>query len=379
MKNPLAVLSPLPRGFSIAWLPPKGSCPSGGGGRAATEQENMATSQTKETPPLVYKPRILTELLDGPTDIDWLIDDIIPPQSSGLLVGDGGTGKTWLALDLAIAVATGTLWLGEFEARKGAVLVVDEENAELMLRKRLIMLLEGRGLKPDNIGMYFLIGEGINLSPYEQRGKHVPSESYVKLHNTIQLLKPSLVIFDSLTRVHTSNENAASEMSVLFSYVKRLIRETEISCLFPHHMNKGLGSTKSGHRIRGSSDLRNFADYTLLIDKEGDIITVTHDKARWAEPVPTFKTRLQVTDTNAMLLYEGKAPKTTAVQFVKDHLAKHPGATFKDMEHVAEKLGVCKGRKLRSVLPWCEEKKIIVSVGRPKKYRLPDAFDQALF
>lgn len=334
----------------------------------------------QKKPPAVYTPRVLTDLLNGPTDIDWLIDDIIPPQSSGLLVGDGGTGKTWLALDLAIAVATGTLWLGEFEAQQGTVLVVDEENAELMLRKRLLMLLEGRGLKHDNVGMYFLVGEGVNLSPYDLgKGTHKSSPSYEKLCNTILLLKPSLVIFDSLTRVHTSNENAASEMAVLFSYVKRLIRKTGTNCLFPHHMNKGQGSTKSGHRIRGSSDLRNFADYTLLIDKSKDLITIEHDKARWAEPIPTFKVRLKVTDTSAILLYEGKAPKTTAVQFIKDHLTQHPGATFKEMEKTAEKSGVCKGRKLRSVLPWCEKEKIIVAEGRPKRYSLPDDIDKAWF
>lgn len=335
-------------------------------------------AQKKPLP--VYVPKILTDLLNGPTDIDWLIDGIIPPQSSGLLVGDGGTGKTWLALDLALAVATGTSWMGEFKAHQGTVLVVDEENAELMLRERLYMLLEGRGLKPDNVGIYFLVGEGINLSPHEQRGKLAPSESYTKLLNTIMLLKPVLVIFDSLTRVHTSNENAASEMAVLFSYVKRLIRKTGANCFFPHHMNKGQGSTKSGYRIRGSSDLRNFADYTLLIDKAKDLLTIEHDKARWAEPVPTFKVRLKMTDTSAVLLYEGKAPKTTVVQFIKDYLERHGKATFKDMKEAVEKLGVCKEDKLRKELRWCEKEKIVIASNtRPKVYKLPDAFDQAMF
>jgi RecA-family ATPase len=336
-------------------------------------------TQPKKSPP-IYVPKILTDLLNGPTDIDWIIDGIIPPQSSGLIVGDGGTGKTWLALDLALAVATGTAWMGEFEARQGTVLVVDEENAELMLRERLYMLLEGRGLKHDNVGVYFLVGEGVNLSPHERRGQFEPSESYIKLYNTIMALKPSLVILDSLTRVHTSNENAASEMATLFSFVKRLIRDTDTNCFFPHHMNKGQGSSKSGHRIRGSSDLRNFADYTLLIDKEKDLLTIEHDKARWSEPIPTFKVRLKVTDTSAVLLYEGKAPKMTVVQFIKDYLEKHGKATFNDMKQVVEKLGICKSDKLRKELRWCEKEKIIVASNtRPKIYKLPDAFDQAMF
>ncbi len=115
------------------------------------------------TPQKPYAPVTLPELLDGPTEIDWLIDGVVPIPTSGILAGDSGIGKTWMVLDLAIAVATGESWLGHFNTQQGTVLIVDEDNAELLLRVRLLKLLAGRNLKqPDEVPISFLVGQHVN-------------------------------------------------------------------------------------------------------------------------------------------------------------------------------------------------------------------------
>ena len=180
-----------------------------------------------------FKTLTLAELLDGPTEIDWLVEQIIPPTSSGILAGNSDVGKTWLTLELAIAVATGEDWLGHFPTRQGKVLIVDEENADLLLRVRLLKLLEDRGLDESNLPIEFLIGNGILISPHKRKGTSDIefNLTYKRLAATIDNLKPALVIFDSLTRIHGEDENSSNKMAGLFNGVKRLVDSSGASLL----------------------------------------------------------------------------------------------------------------------------------------------------
>ena len=332
------------------------------------------------TTPKPYIPQTLSDLLTGPTDIDWIVEDIIPPQTSGLLAGEGGVGKTWLMLELALAVATGTPWLGKFPTRQGTVLVVDEENAELMLRIRVMKMLEGRNLKPD-IPLFFLIGEGINLTPIRGQ-KLVPSASFNRLLTTIEVLKPTLTLFDSLTRVHSSNENAAPEMAEIFRCVRHLLDTTGTSCLFSHHMRK-MGSSKSGDRIRGTTDLRNFADYTVLVDsikgKKG-MMKVQHDKSRWSEPIPTFNVKLEVESTWAKLTHDGAAT-STMWEWLERFLtkAKDHKATRQVILDAAAIEGFTEWKIDKKLREWANSGKLIkIGTNRKVNYRLPTLLDLAM-
>jgi len=327
--------------------------------------------------PTLYVPQTLSNLLVGPTDIDWIVEGLIPPQTSGLFVGEGGVGKTWLSLELALAIATGTPWLGKFPTRQGTVLIVDEENAELMLRIRMTKLLKGRGLKTDDLPLYFLIGEGINLSP--KRGSGSPSESFKQLLATVDVLKPILTLFDSLTRVHTSNENAANEMAEVFRQMRTIINTTGTSITSNHHTRK-MSATKSGDRIRGSSDLRNFADYTMLMDKtKKGPLKVQHDKSRWSEILPPFSVKLEVTDEWAKLTHTGKA-SSDLWDWLEEFLEDAGKATRVEILDGAEEAGFSRQGMDSNLKEWQEGKKLMGqhTKGKPKFYWLPDALDQAM-
>jgi 5S rRNA maturation endonuclease (ribonuclease M5) len=107
------------------------------------------------------KPRWLTPLTefigkDEPDDDDsedWIIRDFIPRGEPALLVGPPKSGKTWALLDLAIAVATGTDWLGGVQkntlGRPGRVLGVVLEDSLRRLGKRTWRLCRGRGIRPN--------------------------------------------------------------------------------------------------------------------------------------------------------------------------------------------------------------------------------------
>ena len=66
----------------------------------------------------------------------WLVEDIIPEGNVTLLSGDGATGKSLLALQLAVAVATGGHWFG-FKPEPGGALYVSAEDEIEELHRRL--------------------------------------------------------------------------------------------------------------------------------------------------------------------------------------------------------------------------------------------------
>ena len=83
------------------------------------------------------------ELLESDAPpIEYVVDIII---AKGLIVlsAKSKMGKSWLALQLAVAVASGEDFLG-FNTQQGGVLYIDLENAESIARSRLAIILDGK-------------------------------------------------------------------------------------------------------------------------------------------------------------------------------------------------------------------------------------------
>jgi hypothetical protein len=307
-----------------------------------------------------FKPQMLTDLLVGSTDVEWVLEPFIPPQGSALLAGHSGSGKTWLGLDIALAVATGDPWLGRFSVKQGTVLIVDEENSELLLRVRLHKLLKGRQIDPKDIPLYFLVNECVNLSPTLSGNKIEYDQSYRRLGATIADIQPRLVIFDSLTRVHRANENSANEIAQVFTGLK-LFTKLGMSCLMIHHFRKS-GASVSGDRIRGSADIRAFFDTTMLVNPSNGRCRIEHDKPRWSEKRDPFFVNFTNHDDDAFTITYGgeegdptgpgvKMQRTWDIirrQFQNGHLVKRQ--ELRDATR-----GVCSVRYLDETLKWATD------------------------
>jgi hypothetical protein len=308
-----------------------------------------------DQPPVKVKPyptTSLPDLLTGPSEVDWLLEPFLPPGGAVLLAGTSGVGKTWLSLNLALSVGAGRPWLGRFKVRQGGVLIVDEENSELLLRVRLLKLLKGLDLNGQGLPLHFAIGNAIDLSPTRapRTGQLVASESFRRLLETATILRPALIVFDSLTRVHRANENASGEMAAVFGYVKRLTTATGATALLVHHFRKG-GSGNSGERIRGSSDIRAFCDTTLLVDEREGGCKITHDKSRWSEPIKPFGVDFHHTDDATFRLsYAGLESVLPPIwDWIQSALGDGP-KTRQQLIQLAEDDGICSVRTMDTEL-----------------------------
>lgn len=185
--------------------------------------------------------------LAGPVpNWDWLVDPLLLKGELLALVGDGGLGKSWLTLDLAVALAMGREeWLGLPLPDDGETLYVDQENPYVGVRNRLKKL----GLsEAASKRIRYLWQAGVKLDS---------EDGAQKLLEDAVAMKPKLIVIDSFSTVHRKNENSAEDMNpVLHGGILPLARETNATVILIHHTNKSGGT-------RGSSAINNACDNVL--------------------------------------------------------------------------------------------------------------------
>ena len=188
------------------------------------------------------------DLTAEPPEYEWLVDGVIAKGDTTLLVGEPNVGKSWVSLSLAVAIANGEeKWIKWPLNHHGKVLYVDEENPYDVVYQRLHQL----GLRKfDNVR--YLHRQGVRL---DRRFDRFLDEAI--------LYQPTLIVLDSLTRLHTQDENNAGAMAALFNdSINALTKETGAAIMVLHHTNKGEANS-SYVRTRGSSDIGAAVDCGL--------------------------------------------------------------------------------------------------------------------
>jgi RecA-family ATPase len=183
--------------------------------------------------------------------VDWLLHGWIAKGDLTVLDGLGGLGKSWVTMALALAVIRGdTTCLDQSVEATGSVLYVDEENPQDVVYSRMLRL----GLDPtrDAGRLRYLWNQGVRLDRDAE-----------PLLDEVLDMRPTLFVLDSLTRLHSKDENASGEIGALLNdAVKPLARESGAGVVLIHHHNKN-GTT------RGSTDIVNAADAVIGVYPHG--------------------------------------------------------------------------------------------------------------
>lgn len=234
-----------------------------------------------------------------------LVEGLLDQGTGAILAGPAGVGKTWIALDLIRAVASGTAWLDRFPTNAGPVLVIDEESSLWGVQDRLRMLEAGHELGPD-LPVTFSIGQGIRLDA---------QDGIVRLEALVREHRPVLVVIDSFTRIHALTENSAGEMAALFRVATALMTGYGCCILFIDHVRKKGLVDAPDEVLRGSSEKRAWPS-TVLFAASGESgqVTITHSKARYHEPQAPFSVALEVdADAGSARVRHSGAVASTAI------------------------------------------------------------------
>lgn len=208
----------------------------------------------------------------------WLVEGLWAEEAVGFIGGQPKTGKTWLALEFAVAVATGTPCLGHFKVpKRGHVLLFAAEDSHNAIRRRVHDITRARGIDD-----FERLGIGLLAIPELRLDKPTDLQ---RLDATLRQFKPRLLILDPLVRLHRGDENSAADVSGLLGNLRILQRLHSVAIALVHHVRKS-ASDQPGQALRGSGDLHAWSDSSLYLlrRKEGVELRAEHRTHRSPEP-----------------------------------------------------------------------------------------------
>ena len=198
---------------------------------------------------------------------EWLVPDLIPMKTVTLLSGDGGTGKSLLALQLAIAASTGKRWLGQ-EVRAGATLTISAEDDDDELHRRQFDIVRSQGDTLGGLGRFCyksLAGEDALLAMLDPSGKLHPSPLYMQIDKAMGEEKPVLLVLDTSADLFPGNENDRAQVRQFVGLLKRLaLRHACAVVLLSHPSLTGMNS---GSGLSGSTAWNNSVRSRLYFER----------------------------------------------------------------------------------------------------------------
>lgn len=241
---------------------------------------------------------------DLPTP-QWLVRDVLTAGAVGFIAGQPKSFKSWVALDLALSVASGQSFLGHFPIENpGPVLYVQEEDSGPMVKRRLNKIWPGKlgdklKLGPDGTIEWLPAQENKELPPingYIGNGFTISDPGWqVWLDETLVAGNDGepyrLLVFDPLMMMAGEvEENRAQQMTeYVFKPLKQLARKHAVAIQVVHHMKKGDPRTpaRGGQLLLGSVANHAWAEDSMYfrIGKGGSIVCEQESKQA---PVPGF-------------------------------------------------------------------------------------------
>jgi len=201
----------------------------------------------------------VSELLPHARDEDeskWLVEGLIAHASLGLCGASPKTGKTWLGLQMALAVSTGTPFLGHFKTHKARVLFWECEDSAKLLAERTSALIRGHGLPNPEPGHLQFAVEPAHIDT---------SDGLNRLRQVLSETKAELLILDTFNRSHALNESLQTHASQLITALDSLRREFNVALLGTHHVSKAGKSGQGGKALRGSSVIHAGLENSLYL------------------------------------------------------------------------------------------------------------------
>ena len=207
----------------------------------------------------------------------WLIHSLWMQHGVGMIGGLPKSHKSWLGLDVAVSVASGTPCLDTFAVSDpGGVLLYMAEDAAPLVKARLLGLCRHRGLDLKALVIHVITAPTLRLDL-------LPDQH--RLAQTVRCLAPRLLILDPFVRLHQANENQAGEVAPILGYLRALQRAHNLAVIVVHHSRKN-GSATGGLSLRGSGDFFAWVDTALSLRRRQHTLVLSVEHRAAAAPDP---------------------------------------------------------------------------------------------
>lgn len=173
-----------------------------------------------------------------------LIDGVLRQGHKMLIAGPSKAGKSFALIEMCIAIAEGTQWLG-WPCTKGKVMYVNLELDRASCLHRFKDVYNAMELKPNHLK---------NIDIWNLRGKSVPMDKLApKLIRRAAKKNYIAIVIDPIYKVITGDENSADQMANFCNQFDKICTELGTAVIYCHHHSKGSqGGKRSMDRASGS-------------------------------------------------------------------------------------------------------------------------------
>jgi len=225
-----------------------------------------------------------------PTKPDWLVKGILERNTLAAVIGESGSGKSFIVIDIACCIATGTPWQGR-DVQQGPVVYLAGEGRSGLIR-RIGAWAHHHNANPETL---MLSSRAIDLG--DNTGQLPKVRAAIREMPT----PPALIVIDTLARHSTAAEASNEEMSRFINNLDALKDEFNATVAIIHHVGK---DAEKG--ARGPSAFKAALDHELLAVKAASItsqsspnrgfINLTCTKSKDAEPFAPIGFKLEPVD-----------------------------------------------------------------------------------
>jgi hypothetical protein len=320
-------------------------------------------SESKLSPTAVLRDKLQTysDFISTPVPGEiWTVEGVWSHDAHGLIAGEPKTFKSFIATDLAVSVASGTKFLGQFEVPEtGPVIMIQEENTPSMMKDRFEKIVNARGIGESAS----VSGNGSNGVLEMKAAQELPifimnngqfnltdEDHMALLEELIKTHKPKLLVLDPLYLMTPGvDENSSSAMTPVLRDLLYLKQAHKLGILIVHHYNKPRADEDRhpGNRIAGSNVFYRWFESALYLEKgksPGEVrMTAEH---RGSAPRGGVNLEFDIGEMGDMAYHvDVEVTKTTGVSAIrrqlKEIVEKEPGVS---LVKTAEKLEVPKER-----------------------------------
>ena len=203
------------------------------------------------------EPVLLSDVTEPPVKPPELIKGLLRRGHKMLVAGPSKAGKSFLLIELAIAIAQGGLWLG-FKCNQGRVLYVNLEIDPASCIDRFLTIYKS---------LNYATEHKENIVVWNLRGHALPLNELVPI--IVSRMKHeqfAAVILDPIYKVITGDENNASDMGAFCNQFDKICTEMGAAAIYCHHHSKGSqGGKKAMDRASGSGVFSRDPDAQLDI------------------------------------------------------------------------------------------------------------------
>lgn len=173
-----------------------------------------------------------------------LIDGVLRKGHKMLISGPSKAGKSFLQIELAIAIAEGKKWL-QWDCARGRVMYVNLELDRASCLHRFKDVYTALGWEPSRLN---------NIDIWNLRGQSAPMDKLApRLIRRAKEKNYAAVIIDPIYKIITGDENSASEMAKFCNQFDKIAKELECAVIYCHHHSKGMqGGKRAMDRASGS-------------------------------------------------------------------------------------------------------------------------------